>query len=79
MALPQTHLTNPTMHLFQVPYSMHHLVTEMYTYVHIDVRKWLQNIWPMNRGIWDMGLLSAVISRPVFHLECFRTDLFIKI
>ena len=58
-------------HHAPVPYSMHYLETEMYKYVHVDVRKWLQNIWPMNGGIWDMDLLSAVISQPVFHLECF--------
>ena len=32
----------------------------------------------MKHGIWDMGLLSTVVSRPVFNLEYFRSDLFTK-
>ena len=50
-------------HHAPVPYFMHRCVKEMYADVHIDVRKWLKNIWHMNHGIWNIGLLSTVVNK----------------
>ena len=62
MALLQTHITNPTMHLFHAqPCSKNE-----HTCAH-----WCKKVvTEFDCGIWYMGLLSTVVSRPVLNLEC---------
>ena len=42
----------------------------VYTYVHIDVKKVVIENFIVNNGIWDMGPLPTVVSRPLVNMEC---------